>query len=344
VRAMYSYAKKLSGAFGFPKSKLFPKILRQIFTEKEMKILLSLPGTPSQVAKTLRIDEVEVASSLYRLFMRGAVLIPELIDEKPLYTRPEAGMFIDLMMFDKQYDAYGEEFKNLLDSFHDQEYIFTFDAAEKPIFRVIPIEKEIKGVFYEILPYECVSAVIENARRVVVQRCPCRTRSRRCNNPTEICFSFDDLADYVIERGLGREVTKEEAMKLMNHAEDIGLVHQTTNSTKVNVICNCCTCCCSLLRSLVHFGKKMATVQSRYRSVVDPTLCNGCGTCLKRCHFGAITFENDKAFIWADRCFGCGLCTIKCPEKAISLVRIREREHIPPSNEGYPIGKIPVKP
>jgi Fe-S-cluster-containing hydrogenase component 2 len=35
----------------------------------------------------------------------------------------------------------------------------------------------------------------------------------------------------------------------------------------------------------------------------------------------AITEENDKVSLNADRCIGCGLCVSTCPTGALSLVR-----------------------
>lgn len=44
--------------------------------------------------------------------------------------------------------------------------------------------------------------------------------------------------------------------------------------------------------------------------------CNGCGTCVKECPFGALEIENGKAQLNA-ACKTCGICLKACPEKAI---------------------------
>ena len=45
--------------------------------------------------------------------------------------------------------------------------------------------------------------------------------------------------------------------------------------------------------------------------------CIGCGKCEKTCKFGAITIENNLAFIDSEKCKACGMCVAECPTGAI---------------------------
>lgn len=47
------------------------------------------------------------------------------------------------------------------------------------------------------------------------------------------------------------------------------------------------------------------------------TGCIGCGICVKQCETGAITLENNIAYIDQSKCIGCGACAAKCPSKII---------------------------
>ncbi len=51
-------------------------------------------------------------------------------------------------------------------------------------------------------------------------------------------------------------------------------------------------------------------------AVIDSEKCTGCGECLQRCQFGAVSgdFRVD-----ARACEGCGVCVHFCPEKAIAF-------------------------
>jgi hypothetical protein len=98
--------------------------------------------------------------------------------------------------------------------------------------RVIPVQKEIEGKT-EIQPYEKVSQIIESHTRFAVADCICRKISKiqghGCSKLMEACMSFGPAADFYIENGLGREITKEEAKKILQKAEEDGLIHCSTN-------------------------------------------------------------------------------------------------------------------
>lgn len=48
--------------------------------------------------------------------------------------------------------------------------------------------------------------------------------------------------------------------------------------------------------------------------------CIGCGKCFKVCEFGAITIENNLAFIDSTKCRLCRKCVGECPTKAIKMI------------------------
>jgi len=54
-------------------------------------------------------------------------------------------------------------------------------------------------------------------------------------------------------------------------------------------------------------------------SVIDPSLCNGCGSCERVCVYDAIKVREGLARTDREACFGCGLCATVCPTRAIRL-------------------------
>jgi heterodisulfide reductase subunit A-like polyferredoxin len=55
-------------------------------------------------------------------------------------------------------------------------------------------------------------------------------------------------------------------------------------------------------------------------SVVDPTQCAACLTCVRACPFNVPRINDDKvAYIEPAACQGCGICASACPRKAIRL-------------------------
>jgi len=180
------------------------------------------------------------------------------------------------------------------------------------------------------LPHEKISEILESAKTIAVTECACRTVIRQCDNPNDVCFSINEFAEILLERGIAKRISKKQALSIVKRCEDLGLVHQLNNSETegYEFLCNCCTCCCTLLRGMIFFGKKGVTTQSRFVSSVNSELCDGCGICVTRCNFGAISIVDSEAVVDKEKCFGCGLCASKCPTIAIELIQVRGPEYI----------------
>jgi ferredoxin len=50
---------------------------------------------------------------------------------------------------------------------------------------------------------------------------------------------------------------------------------------------------------------------------INKELCTGCQTCVDECSVGAISMEEDIAFIKEDECIRCGVCHDVCVEDAV---------------------------
>ena len=63
-------------------------------------------------------------------------------------------------------------------------------------------------------------------RRDLQNGCACRQRKRvdpdsaQCDHPEEVCLHFGDLARYLVDSGLSREITKGEAKDILKIAAD----------------------------------------------------------------------------------------------------------------------------
>jgi len=323
---------RLSEAYGFPESRYLPRILEKCLTGREASLLLALPGTAEDIADKLCMDIPCVQSILGELFQKGFIFY-DLVEDKRKYTL--ITNLRDAIAVNDRVEQFGEEFFDLWVRMYDEEVSRDFDVEGYEA-RVIPVHEAIEPGT-EILPYEKISGLLEKAETIAVMRCPCRITNRRCDNPVETCITLNGAAKYVLERGVGRELTREEALSLFNQCEDAGLIHQVGNgSLGVSWICNCCTCCCVYLRAQIISGKKYATVKTRYRAVADQERCSSCGLCIDRCNFGAIKMVNSKPVVDEEKCFGCGLCASQCPVNAISLIQTKGPEYIP-TREAEPL-------
>jgi Pyruvate/2-oxoacid:ferredoxin oxidoreductase delta subunit len=208
-------------------------------------------------------------------------------------------------------------------------------SAEPAVHRVIPVGAAIPFGL-EVFPYERATELLENAKSWAVRDCICRLQQqlvgKGCDRPIENCMVFAPVEGAFDHSQVDRVITKEEALQILREAEEAGLVHSTGNYRDGHYyICNCCTCCCGILRSVVEFGVSATAVRSDFHTVVDEELCIGCGDCLERCQFGALSVPEDICTVDYSRCVGCGLCTTVCPTDALHLER-------------RPEGKVPLPP
>ncbi len=225
---------------------------------------------------------------------------------------------------EKYYPSYGQQFFN----------------NTPQLMQTLPVEKEIPGN-QEAIPYERVSSLIEESQSFMVQECVCKKEQglldNPCDRPTEVCMAFAPVPGIFDDHPTGRTLTKQEAIDFLNKAEEQGLVHLTNNFQSGRFfICNCCSCCCGVLRGINELGIPASLViNSPYYAVIDPDECSVCGVCAdERCQVNAIEEGDDAYDIIKDKCIGCGLCITTCPTEAISLVKKASEEiEQPPANE-----------
>jgi ferredoxin len=200
-----------------------------------------------------------------------------------------------------------------------------------PQMRTIPVGESIEP-HLEALPYEQVKALVEEHDRFAVAQCICRQsaqlKGEGCDAPGESCLMFGEWADFYVNTGMGRSITKTEVMDILAGADQANLVLQPSNAQEIQFICCCCGCCCGILRGLRHQPKPAEAVSSAFIATLDAELCLGCWTCLERCQMEALSEDGDSVSLNQDRCIGCGLCVSTCPSGALTLKRKPENEWI----------------
>jgi Pyruvate/2-oxoacid:ferredoxin oxidoreductase delta subunit/DNA-binding Lrp family transcriptional regulator len=320
---------------GFPKTEsgVELEILEHLFAPDEAEIMLHLrpfpPENVATIAERTGKDKTELAETLYGMSRRGLIL---------RYTAPDNERYYALIpwvvgIWEFQLNNLTPENIKLYEKYFEEGMVPLQRNRKLGGFRVIPVETEIEGST-EIQPYEKVSQIIESHTRFAVADCICRKEARMldkgCDKLLEACMSFGASADFYIENGMGREISKEEAKEILLKAEEDGLIHCSTNSAGNKVfICNCCGCCCKSMANVTKYGNLQAVVRSSYYAIKDQEICTDCGTCVERCQVDAIQSESDHTIIDRHRCIGCGLCASTCPTGSITMVRKSPQEASP---------------
>ena len=157
-----------------------------------------------------------------------------------------------------------------------------------------------------------------------------------CDKPLETCLTFGTGAEFYVRNGMGRYITKEEALSILKKANAAGLVLSPGNSQEGTFICACCGCCCGVLRTLKTYPKPATIVSSSFEAKLNKEKCVNCGVCIERCQMNALEFENDEISLNNDRCIGCGLCVTTCPTGALTLIRKpKDNKYSVPKNFVY---------
>jgi NAD-dependent dihydropyrimidine dehydrogenase PreA subunit len=320
---------------GFPKtdSGVELEILQHLFAPNEAEIMLHLrpfpPENVAAIAERTGNDRTGLGQTLYEMSRRGLIM---------RYTAPDNDLYYALIpwvvgIWEFQLNNLTPENIELYERYFEEGMVPLQRDRKLGGLRVIPVEKEIDATT-EIQPYEKVSQIIESHTRFAVADCICRKEAKMlgkgCDKLLEACMSFGASADFYIENGMGREITKEEARKILVKAEEDGLIHCSTNSAGNKAfICNCCGCCCKSLANVTKYGNLQAVVKSNYYATKDQETCTDCGTCVERCQVNAILSENDHTIIAKELCIGCGLCASTCPTGSITMVHKSPQESSP---------------
>ncbi len=312
---------------GCPPAPEIDKILRILFTPEEAAVALGLgfrPATAADIAARTGTDEDTARTNLESLADKGLVFARDKDGRRGYAILP---VMPGLFEFPFMKGVRNEQLDRLAELW--QGYFPTlamgFGAPGTSFSRVVPLQEEIDNR-PGVLTYEKVYELIDRAKVTGIAHCACRESERACDAPTEACMLFDETCDFLVERGFARYLTKDEMKAKLREFDEAGLVHQVNNSQdRLTFVCNCCPCCCGLLRTLTEYGNANVLTASAYVPAVDAELCTGCATCAdERCPMAAVEIVDEVASIDETRCIGCGLCVTGCPNEALMLERRRE--------------------
>ena len=203
-------------------------------------------------------------------------------------------------------------------------------------YSTMPVSVDVCANNEIVSPFDDWQAIINRNSVFVIDPCACKTLHlasqgdfRYLSDPdarltdghedrVNICLAMGELAEYYIWKGVGRQVTKDEAMASVQQSMEEGLVIEHFYDSNTEVICQCRCDQCAILgpqKALAGQGDAIFA-QSDYKLTLDKDKCIQCGACIERCPMEAITFGEDGYPQMGPECAVCGQCAYVCPAGA----------------------------
>jgi NAD-dependent dihydropyrimidine dehydrogenase PreA subunit len=332
-------AKHLAAlGMGYPEKEELLEILKENFTPLEAEVALAIPSKviPFEPVPVARIEppgslsREELERTLSNLAQRGLLFSKRLEDGRVGYALQQFGYgFPQTFFWRGVHTPHGKELAELVAKYSRREQLEeAYGRTGTKAFRYVPASVAVEPESHAVFPFEMMEEVIRRVKVIALVHCPCRVTAqlmekRKCGHALENCIKYDDLAEYLIESGIGREITRQEALEVIRRAEEAGLVHLVDNAREgIKHTCNCCGCCCwsvgTIRRKKIPRDVLMATYFLRE---TDQERCTGCGQCVEICPVQVVRMEGDFPVVDRDWCIGCGVCAIPCPVSAVKLVR-----------------------
>jgi Pyruvate/2-oxoacid:ferredoxin oxidoreductase delta subunit len=321
--------KNRRGAYAGMDIPEFFELVEFLFTPQEAEVNNALPrksASAADIAKEMGRDENEIKEILETMADKGLCAVyvdngASLYQGVPFMP----GIFEYLFMPGRVTER-DKQIARLLHAYKEA-YESTKGATKMtfPFTRVITVDKTIEAG-NTIQTYDQVSTYIDKYDSISVATCFCRHAGKLRDEdthgmPMDVCMMFGKGAEYVADRLGGRKITKEEARKVLDIAEEAGLVHMSRNTTEdIDFICNCDRWHCEAMAGVLKQDKPALFFNSGFEPRFDADLCIACETCIERCPPVALTMgDSDVPEVDLDRCFGCAVCATGCDQDAIVM-------------------------
>ena len=329
-----SHLDKLPAGFPRTETGVEIRILKRLFTPEEAafaRLMTLKPETIEEIALRTGVDGEKLTSAIEQMSRKGLLFRLRQGDT----VRYMAAQFI-IGIWEWSLNRLDPELIKDVGEYVPR-YMGQPHFLRTPPLRTIPISKALHAE-QAIMPYEEARRIIQGQEKIVLAPCICRKEQKMigkgCDKLMEACLVFDAGAQYYEENQLGRPISQTEALKILDEAENQGLVLQPSNTQKVLNICLCCGCCCGVLKNLKRLPNPARYAASNYFAESDPEMCIGCGVCIDRCQMGAIEMKGDIVEVNNANCIGCGLCVPTCAVAAMRLnLKPAAERRTPPSDK-----------
>jgi ferredoxin len=327
------YLDNLPAGFPSTETGVELRILKRLFSEEEARIttgLTMMPEPVSAIAQRMGQNEAELTPTLEEMSKKGLIFR----STRGGKTHYMAAQFV-IGIWEYHLNDLDESLIRDVNEYLPHLAQKRWNKQKTKQLRVVPISRSIDAEL-SVMSYEIAEKIIKKQSKIVVSPCICRREhemvGKGCDKPKETCLVFGTGAYYYEENGLGRSITEDEALAVLDAGLKAGLVLQPGNAQKPSNICLCCGCCCQILKNLKTLDRPAQAVHTNFYAEVTVEDCIACEACVDRCQVEAIQVE-DTARVDPDRCIGCGLCVTVCGENAMTLKQKDDADlYVPPKN------------
>lgn len=205
--------------------------------------------------------------------------------------------------------------------------------------RILPINTPLGSPMQSPLGRDVLQHLIERSTAVgTMNECMCRSVGGCKDYPADLgCLVLGEAANS-LHPGIGRAVSRKEALAVVDRALGLGLVpmviHLKSDAmlwslehSRMLTVCFCCPCHCLIQKALA--AQKPSAAQGKLSGLpgaavhLEESLCVGCGKCASACFTGALQLKNGKPCIDPAMCLACGRCAMACARGAL-VVELQE--------------------
>jgi Pyruvate/2-oxoacid:ferredoxin oxidoreductase delta subunit len=317
--------KQFTTLVGFPRF-LLPWLDR-FYEPGEIDLVLHLTGRGATVAevagKTGRSASV-TRGLLHRAFKRGVV-------NRSGKSRYEPADFHARYEIWALFEGWQDVPEDIRKRLNEWEMTFYARNHRRDIEALKKSRRDFSAVCPEYVLLNEAESLLEKVDHVYLWPCNCRAMVDGCKKPLTTCLRFSN------SRGLGWEISKSRAAKILNEADRSGLMHSAEIGLSAEggiegAICNCCADCCFPHQLAEKQNARKLWPLTRYIARRLKEKCTACGLCARRCPFGAFRTRKGpegskrrQIVFYRELCRGCGLCATGCPEDAIVMDPLNHR-------------------